>query len=288
MAINRIPEFIESLRAAESANAVADLCKLEETYLDNELATSSKKRAFTRYRNAIKETFGDNHKALDFFRLSKKELTELGIAETKQVHTRHTTKRKERGFISANDLIVKAEELLDTSKSKRPSYIQVALGLMLLTGRRATEILKTAQFEKVSEFEVRFTGQLKTKDSVNAQTAPYVIPVLSDSDTIINALQKLRDLRDFSGLTNDEVHSRSNKSLNESVKRHFGSIIPNPSVKNLRQAYAAINLKWNYDESKELKLIVSEQQYLASILGHTEGDLNTANSYKDFADLIDD
>jgi hypothetical protein len=327
MAINRIPEFIEALRSAETPEAVSELCKLEENYLDTELATSSKKRAFTRYRNAIKENFENTEIFKHFvytdkngqifvdeygkytfkvFRLSIKELGLLGEKEVNQVHDRHTKKRRERGFISANDIICKAEELIDISTHKRVSYGRLAIGLMVLTGRRDTEVLKSANFKKLSEgtqehFDqaeklnlnedncVIFSGQLKTKESKNANQDPYVIPVLGDVDTIIEALRKLREIKDCTKLTNDEVHSQANSSLNESIKKvHFKGLLVNPSCSIMRKIYGAICLKWLYDENQSFKLEMSRQKYLASILGHSEKDLGTANSYKDYEDLIID
>jgi hypothetical protein len=327
MATNRIPEFIEALRSAETPEAVSEQCKLEENYLDTELATSSKKRAFTRYRNAIKENFEGTDTFKHFvytdkngqivvdeygkyifkvFRLSKKELGLLGEKETNQIYNRHTKKRRERGFVSANDIICKAEELVDISTHKRVSYGRLAIGLMVLTGRRDTEIVKTASFKKLSEgtqkhFEqaeklnlneddcVIFSGQLKTKESKNANLDPYVIPVLGDVDTIIEALRKLREIKDCTKLTNDEVHSQVNPTLNESIKRvHFKGLLVNPSCSIMRKIYCAICQKWFYDENQSFKLEMSKQKYLASILGHTEKDFGTANSYKDYEDLIID
>jgi len=283
MGVTRIPEFIDSLKSAKTIDDGLSICQTEVDYLSDNGTLSTKKSWFTDYRNAIKQTFGDKSQFLKKFVLTKEESKQLKKAESTQVYSRHTEKRASKGTISGDDLILKSEELIQSN-----SYLNVALGLMLLTGRRATEILKTAKFEKIDSNTVLFSGQLKTKDSENAQTKPYAIPVLSDSDLIIASLARLRELRDFSMLTPDEVHSRCNKSLNENVRRHYGEIVPTPNVKNLRHLYAAINHSWNYEESDYLKSQFSIQAYIASILGHKKEDLVTANSYQDFIGMIAD
>ena len=45
-------------------------------------------------------------------------------------------------------MIIKATELLDST-----SYLNIALGLMLVTGRRSTEIIKTARFHYSHQIE---------------------------------------------------------------------------------------------------------------------------------------
>lgn len=208
MAVNRIQEFISVINNQTDESNIEVLCLSELTYLRSELALTSVKRAVTRYRNAFKE-ISDTHPCLNFFKLTRDEQASIKGATRSQVYADHTNLRP----IDPDELILKACELL-----KSESYLNLALGLMLLTGRRSTEILKTAEMTVVSEDIVIFAGQLKTKGSDHAQILPYEIPVLTDSQTVINALAKLRQLRDFSNLTNDEVHSRANKSLSEAVK----------------------------------------------------------------------
>lgn len=266
MAINRIEEFTSAIATVEDELDIQKLCESELEYLRSELVLTSVKRAVTRYRNAIK-VLSDSHPALSYFKLTRDEQATVKAATKSQVYSDHTNLRP----IDADDLILKATELLDSA-----SYLNIALGLMLLTGRRATEILKTAELSVVTDESVVFAGQLKTKGSDNAQTSPYEIPVLTKSQTVVDALSKLRQLKDFSSLTNDRVHSRCNKSLNEYVKKHFGKLIPDVKLKDLRSAYATICHEFFCPDH------ISQTAYFAQILGHSKEDLTTAQSYQDF------
>lgn len=266
MAINRIQEFVSAINSQSDEMTIERLCLSELTYLRSELALTSVKRAVTRYRNAFKEV-SDSHPCLKYFKLTRDEQASIKGATRSQVYTDHTNLRP----IDPDELIFKACELL-----KSESYLNLALGLMLLTGRRSTEILKTAEMTVASDDSVIFEGQLKTKGSDNAQTLPYEIPVLTDSQTIINALAKLRQLRDFSNLTNDAVHSRANKSLSEAVKRYFADLIPSVKLKDLRSAYATICHDFYCPNQ------ISQTAYFAMVLGHSKEDLTTAQSYQDF------
>lgn len=266
MAINRIEEFISAIASIDDEIQTEKLCEKELEYLRSELALTSVRRAVTRYRNAIAE-ISKTHPALKYLKLTRQEQATVKAATKSQVYSDHTNLRP----IDADDLIIKATELLDST-----SYLNIALGLMLLTGRRATEILKTASMTVATDDSVIFAGQLKTKGSDNAQTQPYEIPVLTNSQRIVDVLSQLRQFKDFSSLSNDQVHSRCNKSLNEYVKKHFGKLIPEVKLKDLRSAYATICHDLYCPDQ------ISQTAYFAQILGHSKEDLTTAQSYQDF------
>ena len=266
MAINRVEDFAAILKTLTDDADIQTLCQSELSYLRSELALSSFRRAATRYRIAIKEV-SENHPALKFFKLTKDEQTTIKAVSKTQVYTDHTNLRP----IDPDELILKACELLDSV-----SYLSLALGLMLLTGRRSTEVLKTAVMSFSSDDTVIFCGQLKTKGSENAQTTAYEIPVLTDSQTVLHALIRLRELKDFTDLTNDQVHSRCNKSLNEYSKKHFAKLIPDVKVKDLRASYATVCEHFYRPQT------MTQTAYFAQILGHSKEDLTTAQSYQDF------
>ena len=302
MAINRVPQFIEALTPLTDDKAIKELCDAELVYLREclgikysfneeglhddviEGSVSGLHKQLTSYRNAVISqipfTEENSYKVLKVrkyvtYHKAFKHLVKLPIERAVRSEAQLTQIYEDQSVlipIDPDDLILKACELL-----KSESYLCVALGLMLLTGRRATEILKTAVMNVQTDSTVIFAGQLKTKDSENAQTTPYEIPVLTDSQTVIEALAKLRQLRDFSALSNEAVHSRTNKSLNESVKRHFKGLIPDIKVASLRSAYACIARHF-YDPDE----VGSVAAYYAFILGHSKKDVTTAQSYIDF------
>ena len=266
MAVNRIEEFIAAIKDLSDETTIQTLCQSELEYLHSELTLTSVKRAVTRYRNAIKD-LSETHLGLKYFKLTREEQSTVKAATKSQVYADHTNLRP----IDPDTLIIKARDLLNST-----SYLNIALGLMLLTGRRSTEVLKTGVLSVLSDKSVMFAGQLKTKGSDNAQTSPYEIPVLTTSQTAVDSLAKLRELRVFSGLSNDQVHSKVNKSLNESVKRHFGALVPLVKLKDLRSAYATICHDFYCPDH------ISQTAYFAQILGHSNEDLTTAQSYQDF------
>lgn len=266
MPVERIEEFIGVLKRVKSEETIKELCTEELQYLGEDLVLTSKRRSITRYRNAIKELDPD-HTALQFLKLGYHEVRSYKAGYRKQIKAEQSNLKP----LDADAMILKAEELLQSD-----SYIALALGLMLLSGRRSTEILKTATFQLATEYSVIFSGQLKTKDSDNAQTQPYEIPLLIEADRFLAAFNRLRQLKNLSSLSNDEVNKRCAKGLSEMVKKHFWALIPGVSCKDLRAAYATISEALYNVET------VSADVFFATVLGHSADDLNTAQSYKDF------
>ena len=72
---------------------------------------------------------------------------------------------------------------------------------MALTGRRPAEIFFSASFslprEKLSYPALLFDGQLKTRQAPGTGSEPYIIPVLADPKKLVQALDRLRDLKSF-------------------------------------------------------------------------------------------
>lgn len=266
MAVERIEEFIGVLKQARSEETIAGLCKDELRYLDGELALLSKRKSITNYRNAIRAIDPD-HIALKYFKFGYQEYRSYRAGYRKQVAQDQRNLRP----LDGETMILKAEELLDSD-----SYMTLALGLMLLSGRRSTEILKTANFEKVDENHLLFSGQLKTKGSDNAQTSPYVIPILCDADTFLSAFVQLRLLKDFSDVPNDKVSTNTTKNMGVICRKYFSSILPDVKPKDLRAAYATIA------ESIYKPSNMSQSAFFAQVLGHSADDVQTAQSYVDF------
>jgi integrase len=266
MAVERTLAFVGRLKRFKREDSIEKYCKAELTYLTNELSPLSKRSAITNYRNAIR-AWNPDHVALKYLKLSADESAQYRA----DYKTKVWEEQKNLKPLDAEAMISRAEELL-----KSQSYITVALGLMLLSGRRSTEILKTAEFEYATENSVIFSGQLKTKGSENAQTAPYEIPLLTSSDRFLAGFQRLRSLRDFSDMTNDQINNTCAKGLSIQVKKQFGHLIKGVATKDLRAAYATIA------ESLYNTPSCSSDVFFATVLGHSTDDLNTAQSYKDF------
>ena len=155
------------------------------------------------------------------------------------------------------------------------SYINRVLALAALTGRRVAEIGCTAEFTPFSENIVVFKGQLKTKGK---ECKDYKIPLLSITKSIITCLKEIR-LDKPQYINNPATfHSNCSKELSLRVKKHFSEFVEGDiTAKDLRAIYATIACaKYKKDNRK------TPQCYYSEILGHSEDDLNTCNSYFDF------
>lgn len=269
-------------RTLKTLNRLEQACVNELVYLLREHTINTvAKTDIPLYRQAITERFGELHAALCFFRLNKTERRKMNSDYSKQVKAR----AGERSLYHVNEYIKTAKKLLDSD-----SYIDIAMGLCALTGRRPSEILMTASFEETTDRSIQFefkgkeveiefdeavifSGQMKLKDSDDGNDN-YLIPTLCNADLVRKALTKLRKLKDFSGKTAKQINNTCGKTQNQAVKREFfdffeGDVKPY----DLRHAYALICADRYCDNSNQWGKLY------ASILGHRDSDVETMNSY---------
>jgi hypothetical protein len=231
-------------------------------------ATTTIRRSLSRYREAVRERLGDNHPALKYLKPSMADQEAVKEAQLEKTLNDHTNLRP----IDCEELTDRAVALLD-----HRAPLVSASALMLLTGRRKIEILRTGSFAAAGENSLIFDGQAKTRGAESAQTQPYEVPVLAEPQTILDAFARLREGYDLSGLTNEQVHNRTSKTLNGYVAQFFAddkgtAMMP----KDLRAAYATV--AWDWFAPPE----ISQSAYFGRILGHSELDLVTSQSYIDF------
>lgn len=227
----------------------------------------SLRRVMTTYRNVCRKVLGEEklRQALGILNLTEEEIIFLNLNYVETVSREH---RNLRPIERHQEMIRCAEQLLITG-----SPLDWVLGLCLLTGRRASEIGATACFGIIDESHVRFSGQLKTK---TRESHPYVIPVLTNSQDITEALITLRETRP-QWLNNPKRFKDANSSpLSQKVKKRFGEFILSPRVKDLRAAYAEIAYERFGTQG------VSKTRFFSDILGHGENDIVTGQSYIDF------
>jgi hypothetical protein len=157
-------------------------------------------------------------------------------------------------------LVARGAELLCS-----PRWEDIAVGLAVTTGRRLTEILKTAVFHPMSAYTVEFEGQLKQKAAL---LAPYEIPTLCEADLVIEATKRLRALLDCRNLDNREVERRYGPTVRTATHRHFQSLIPvRASDQNLythacRAVFGTLALYFFAPP------VINALVYLATIQGH--------------------
>src|SRR5262249_35384978 len=116
------------------------------------------------------------------------------------------------------------QKALDLLTSDR--YLEKGMALMALTGRRPAEIFFSASFglpkEKLPFPALIFEGQLKTRQAPGTAQEPYPIPILADPKKIIQALDRLRDLKTFD--SPEAVNTTTSPQLPKYVSAAFGSL----------------------------------------------------------------
>ncbi len=157
-------------------------------------------------------------------------------------------------------IVARGAELLRSGR-----WEDIVVGLAVTTGRRLTEILKTAVFHPLSPYTVQFEGQLKQKAEL---LAPYEIPTLCEADLVIEAASRLRALLDCSTLDNTEVERRYGPTVRTTTGHHFQSLIPvrandvNLYTHACRAVYSRLALYYFAPP------VINALVYLATIQGH--------------------
>jgi hypothetical protein len=208
---------------------------------------------------------------------------------TKPKALRESRAIKESASLTAKSQNMKTYNLpavikLATELLTDKSYTSVAWALAVLTGRRSVEILYHAEFKKIDSETVLFSGQAKKREGTKADA--YPIPVLADSDLVINALKHLRSMNEvkvyksgtgtFNGKEikystlakrdlNQAINQRSNGVLNDKAKRLMKD--DSEVYKNTRGIYARHCSDTFRTSSKRWKGY-NEDEFLKAILGH--------------------
>ncbi|MBD2186145.1 protelomerase family protein [Aerosakkonema funiforme] len=161
------------------------------------------------------------------------ELRHIALAECKppqEVVDRHNQRNQlrllervsNRGFLDRPfEIVTRAQRLLH-SGLEASIYSDIAAALVVLTGRRVSEILVTAEFSRCTAYSVWFTGQLKTRGK---ELAAVEIPTLIEADRIINGVSRLRELFLVDDTNRDLLDSYKN-DVRCQVIRTFCDLVP--------------------------------------------------------------
>jgi hypothetical protein len=255
--IDYLPQLIpltSSDRDIETAKLLDTAIKKQ--FIERGLTTPSQhKNRITDVRNAIK-VFDPQHPTLDIIGLSKEEWIEVNSVAASNTHKRETQ------FLTNPNAIAKtAFDLLNSDR-----WQSIAAGLAVVTGRRISEILKTAQFDLVSPYSVLFTGATKRRN----ESIPlrFEIPTLVEASIVINAISRLRGQLDTESLTNRQINDKYEQPVARECDRHFRDLVPTRDGKNnlythlFRAVYATIATHWFCPPT------VSDLEFRAYIQGH--------------------
>ncbi len=186
--------------------------------------------------------------------------------------------QQRRNLVDINNVPEYQERIEGLLKSR--DWRELAASLIAATGRRPSEILRNGEFEQVRQFEVSFSGQVKTRGQ---KRQAYVTFTLIESAKVLDALARLRKLPEIKRLktkTLAQMDSGTNSTLNRIVRESFETLLDPPcgeaqlSAKNLRASYAAIAIhlfcSWKQ----------SPNQFISERLGHVND--VAATNYEDY------
>src|SRR5436309_4507499 len=154
------------------------------------------------------------HLALKYLNFTPDQWNDLR-ADSEERFARRLVEQQQ--ITNPDALVSRAEELL-----KGTQWSQLSLSITLATGRRVTEVLKTAKFSPKTAYTLWFEGQLKTKDRV---LPPYEIPTLVEARLVLDAVKRLRESLDGSRLSNDEVSSQYGPIVRKLADQQLGDLI---------------------------------------------------------------
>ncbi|WP_284778427.1 telomere resolvase [Agrobacterium sp. lyk4-40-TYG-31] len=280
----RKPRFL--LRVSDFIAATNGLTTKQEMQAlwDAEMASMGDKAQatvisyITKYRNAVREAFGDDHPMLRIAAGTPQLYDEARKIKMAKIATKHGSLIT---FENYAEVMRRCRRYLHSSDP-----MTIAIGLMGTTGRRPYEIFTQAELtpapygKGVSKWSVLFNGQAKTKQGEGTKFGvTYEIPVLEQSKIVLDAYERLRNSSDgklWLGLNVDDFTAEVRLPLRDAVMAKFEDIWPKeepPKPYGLRHLYAEIAYR-NFAQSS-----VTKNSYFAAILGHNNNDLETSLSY---------
>ena len=218
---------------------------------------SQQKDYLSDVRNAIK-VLDTEHPALEVVDFDQQTWTEINNRNSDRIAQRITK------FLDRPNEIVKRATLLLSSYQ----WAEIAAGLAVVTGRRCTEIIKTASFESKSKYSVIFRGSLKRKNE--PVECLFEIPTLCEAELVIDAIASLKDKLggEVQQLSKRQVSSRFSSAVAKKCDRYFTELVPPRDDKDnlythlFRAVYATIAAYWYCPST------IPEMEFRAAIQGH--------------------
>ena len=216
---------------------------------------TQQKNPITDVRQVIK-AINPQHPALDEVGFSKEEWTDINMPSEQAV-----ARRTAKPIADPEEITRRAALLLNSN-----SWSEIAAGLAVVTGRRAAEVMQTAQFEQASPWSVWFTGALKRRgEEVELR---FEIPTLVKAASVISATKRLRRAVNTEGMSNREINRAYSHAIAQACDRTFADLVPSREGKDnlythlFRAVYSTIATFW-YCPTE-----VPELEFRAAIQGH--------------------
>lgn len=216
---------------------------------------TQQKNPITDVRQVIK-AIDPQHPALDEVGFTKEEWTEINMPSEQAV-----SRRTAKPITDPEEIARRAALLL-----KSDSWSQIAAGLAVVTGRRAAEVMQTAQFEQASQWSVWFTGALKRRgEEVELR---FELPTLVKATSVIAATKRLRRAVDTEGMSNREINRAYSHAIAQACDRTFSDLVPSREGKDnlythlFRSVYSTVATFWYCPPE------VPELEFRAAVQGH--------------------
>ncbi|NJN86994.1 MAG: hypothetical protein HC881_12745 [Leptolyngbyaceae cyanobacterium SL_7_1] len=219
-------------------------------------------------RAFLKKQLGKDHIALETLDFSTEE---WAISNNAIAHK--VAQRNENQVVlspeTVNQIVTRATNLLSSR-----NWYDIAAGLAVLSGRRVTEVLKTADLELASDYSVWFTGALKRRGEETVLR--YEIPTLCRAEYVLSAITKLRSIKPVGELSVGEINQFS-RAVASACNEHFADIVPSVGGRDtlythlFRGIYLTISVYFYCPPT------VDEQEFRAEIKGAFvgRGELNS-------------
>ncbi len=285
--------FLAKLSTVADPATVQHLCIEEKGWFESQYRNDNTRAAhMTKYRRAIALMSADRtfpssvlyeqdtqdgpilqHLALKWMNYSS------AFHQARQAPTKTKAKAQRRQRVA-----FAPQPVIDAAVTALSSELtwEVAAAIILLTGRRPTEILKSAEFKQSGPYQLEFSGQLKRRD--NESATAYPIYCLVRSHRLIDAFTRFRriaSVRELQAAENTAVDSRLNAIVNRAVREVFPEdVLPSPlgesrlSAKNLRAAYT--NIAYHFFSTPRTSISSFAEDYL----GHQNA--ASAANYEDY------
>ena len=292
--------FLKGLATVSGKDNIESYCQAQKAYYEQTCQEKAKnpdswKNTAASYMSQIRRAIGEWQESIDLDETnSYPQQTKEGVVNQhlallymnypsdfhkERMAPTNARKQEQRRNLETISDVDAYQGKIDQSLESR-EWRELAAGLIAATGRRPSEILKTAQFEQIGQFEVSFSGQLKTKGEEREAYSTYT---LVESVKVVNGLARLRRMPEIKAVrkqTLAQMDSGKNSTLNTIIREAFKSLISPPygekqlSAKNLRATYAAIAI-YLFCPWKQ-----STNQFISERLGHTSD--ATATNYEDY------
>ena len=216
---------------------------------------SQQKNPITDVRRVLKAIDAD-HPALADVGFSPDEWTEINMPSEQAI-----AQRSAKPIDDPNEIARRAAVLLQSD-----SWSELGAGLAVATGRRAAEVIQTAQFEQASDWSVWFTGAVKRRGEPTALR--FELPTLVEADSVVFATRRLRQLLDTEGMSNREINRAYSHAIAQACDRSFADVVPARDGKEnlythlFRSVYSTISTFWFCPPD------VPELEFRAAIQGH--------------------